>query len=117
MAKLNKQKHKVVEHIDILKYLQKISPRRQKVIIKAADRPILEAFSEIALNMIKKNVQLSSAQIAKLRPYEEQIYQLSLKGHSVQKKRRILQKGGFISALLGSVLPVLLSSLITAVKK
>ena len=54
MAKLNKQKHKVVEHIDILKYLQKISPHRQKVIIKAADRPILEAFSEIALNMIKK---------------------------------------------------------------
>ena len=117
MAKLSKRPSRVREHIDILKYLQKISPQRQKTIIKAADRPILEALSEIALNLIKKNIHLSPSQIEKLKPFEEQIYQLSLRSHSVSKKRRILQKGGFIGTLLGSVLPILISSIITASSK
>ena len=117
MAKLSSRTSRVREHIDILKYLQKISPRRQKAIIKAVDRPILEALSEIALNLIKKNIQLSPSQIEKLKPFEEQIYQLSLRGHGVSKKKRILQRGGFIGALLGSVLPIVLSSLISATNK
>lgn len=118
MARSSKRrKNRVVEHIDFLKYLQKISPQRQKAIIKAADKPILEALSEIALNLIKRNITLSSTEIDKLRPFEEQIYQLSLRKHSVSKKKRILQSGGFIGTLLGSVLPVLISTIIGAATK
>ena len=92
----NKKRSKVREHFAFLTYLQAISPRRQKQFIKAADRPILEALSEIALNLIRKNVTLSSSQIDKLRPFEEEIYQLSLKKHSINKKKKIAQKGGFL---------------------
>ena len=49
-----KGQSKVREHFEFLSYLKKISPRRQKQFIKQADRPILEALSEIALNLIKK---------------------------------------------------------------
>ena len=92
----NKKRSKVREHFAFLTYLQAISPRRQKQFIKAADRPILEALSEIALNLIRKNVTLSPSQIDKLRPFEEEIYQLSLKKHSINKKKKIAQKGGFL---------------------
>lgn len=112
-----KGQSKVREHFEFLSYLKKISPRRQKQFIKQADRPILEALSEIALNLIKKNVSLTSAQIEKLRPYEEQIYQLSLRKHSINKKKKIVQKGGFLGALLGAVLPALISTIISATTK
>ena len=75
---------------------------------------MLEAFSEICLNLVKKNVKLTASQIDKLRPYEEEIYQLALKKHSVAKRKEIIQKGGFLGALLGSVLPALISSVIAA---
>ena len=78
---------------------------------------MLEAFCEICLNLVKKNVKLTATQIDKLRPYEEEIYQLALKKHSVTKKRQIIQKGGFLGALLSSVLPVLISSVLTATSK
>ena len=80
MARSSKRrKNRVVEHIDFLKYLQKISPQRQKAIIKAADKPILEALSEIALNLIKRNITLSSLEVDKLRPFEEHISTVSKK--------------------------------------
>ena len=56
----------VHEHIDLLKYLQNISSVRQKYLIKRADRPILETFSEICLNLIKKNISLSTDSLNKL---------------------------------------------------
>ena len=94
----------------ILKYLQKIQPNQQSMIIKGANRDLLETLSEIALNIVKKNIKLSSPQINKLRPYERQIYDLSLKKHSLTKKRKILQTGsGLISGLLSVALPVLMS--------
>ena len=105
------------DQIKLLDYLRDISPRRQKLLIKGADRPILEAFSEICLNIIRENIPLSPQHVDKLRPYEEDIYQLSLKRHSVAKKKRIIQKGGFLGALLGSVLPVLISTVIAATQK
>ena len=111
------RKVKTKDHWDFLMYLRSISPRRQKYLIKMADRPILEAFSEIALNLIKKNISLTSDQINRLRPFEENIYQLSLKRHSVVKKKKILtQTGGFLSVLVSTLVP-LIGALIGAIRK
>ena len=112
-----KKTSKVRDNFAYLSYLQSITPRRQKLLIKGADRPILEALSELCLNMIKKKVSLSASQIEKLRPYEEEIYQLSLKKHGLEKRKKIVQSGGFLSALLGSVLPALISTVIAASSK
>ena len=72
---------KLRANFELLSYLRSISPRRQKLLIKGADREILEAFSEICLNLVKRNVSLTPHQIERLLPYEEDIYQLSLKRH------------------------------------
>ena len=108
----NKRPSHVRTHFAFLEYLRSITPRRQKVLIKGADLPILQALSEIALNLIKKNIHLKPHEIAKLRPYEEDIYQLALKRNSVAKKKLIIQRGGFLSALVTTVLPALLSTIL-----
>ena len=111
-----KRKNKVHEHANFLEYLRNIPPKRQQILIKACDRPLLEAFSELTLNLVGKRIPLTKGQIDKLKPFEEEIYQLSLKKHGSSAKKRILQKGGFISALL-SVLPALISTIVAATSK
>ena len=114
MARNKSRSGRLHENIKLLDYLRDIPSRRQKFLIKGADREILEAFSEICLNLVKRNVHLTPQQIQKLLPYEEDIYQLSLKRHSLNKKKQIIQKGGFLGALLGTVLPTLISTVIAA---
>ena len=107
-------KSRLREHFPLLSYLKDLTPRDQKSLIKGANRKLLAAFSEICLNLVKKNVKLTPSQIDKLRPYKEEIYQLALKKHSVTKRKAIIQKGGFLGALLGSVLPALISTVLAA---
>ena len=121
MAKLKKKsqgrrKNKVHEHAHFLEYLRNITPKRQQMLIKACDRPLLEALSELTLNLVGKRIPLTKGQIDKLKPFEEEIYQLSIKKHGSSAKKRILQRGGFISALL-SVLPALISTIVAATSK
>ena len=113
-----KKPSKVRQHFEFLSYLSSIPPRRQKLLIKGADRPLLESLSEICINLLHHRLELSKAQIDKLRPFQRQIYQLSQRRHSVAKKKRIVQTGGaFITALLSTVLPALVSSIIGAASK
>ena len=114
MARNKSKLSKLRGNIKLLNYLKDIPSRRQKFLIKGADREILEAFSEICLNLVKRNVHLTPQQIQKLLPYEEDIYQLSLKRHSLAKKKQIIQKGGFLGTLLGTILPTLISTVIAA---
>ena len=116
-ASSRQRKSSVRDSFAFLTYLQSITPRRQKLLIKGADRPILQAFSELCLNLIRKNIKLSAQQIDKLRPYEEEIYQLSLRKHGVEKRKRLIQSGGLLSALLSAVLPALISSVVAATAK
>ena len=109
-----RKESKVRRHFALLEYLRNIPRNKQQKIIKASGRDVLEALSEICLNLIKKNIKLTPAQINKLRPYEKQIYNLSLKRHSVAKKRDIVQKGGFLPTLLAAVLPAILSTVFAA---
>ena len=109
-----KNDSKLRKHFPLFSYLQSLSTRDQKQLIKGANREMLEAFSEICLNLMKKKVKLSPGQVKQLRPFEEEIYQLALKKHSVTKKKEIIQTGGFLGALLGTVLPALISTVIAA---
>ena len=112
-----KKPSKVRQHFEFLSYLSSIPPRRQKLLIKGADRPLLESLSEICINLLADRLELSKAQIDKLRPYKRQIYQLSQRRHSVAQKKRIVQKGGMLTALLSAVVPALISSIIGAASK
>ena len=107
----------LLENYEFLRYLSKLSPQRLKSHIKGMDKNVMKSLAEICLNLRKKHVPLSPKQKSKLKPYEKHVYQMSLKSQGIGKKRKIIQKGGFLGTLLGSVLPILLSTVIGASRK
>ena len=72
----------------------------------------IDCVSECAKNIIKGNVPLNPAQLRRLRRERSNVRVLALKKTSLKKKRRVLQKGGFLGALLPPVLGVLGSLLL-----
>jgi len=63
-------------------------------------------------NVIKGNVPLTSRQMTNLRRKRHDLRALSKRKTSLKAKRKILQKGGFLTALLPPVLAVLGSLLL-----
>jgi len=63
-------------------------------------------FSECTKNVIKGNVLLSSSQMTQLHRKRYDLRALSKKKTLLRAKRKILQKGGFLTALLPTILSV-----------
>ena len=81
---------------------QMIDPSPNKIVccyVRKCDKEFLDCISECANNVIKGNVPLSNRQKTKLRRNRNDLRALSVKKTSLRKKRRILQKGGFLAVL------------------
>ena len=63
--------------------------------------------SEVADNLLKGNIPLTNSQLELLRPSAKELETLAKKRTPLTKKRQILQKGGFIGALLGPAVGLL----------
>ena len=117
MLSIEKMNSRMRNHVPLLEYLSKLSPRQQISLIKGAPVELIYVFSEICLNLLKENIPLSPHMINKLRPFERSIVKLSQKSHSVKKRKKILvQKGGMLATLL-SIVPAIISSIIAATGK
>ena len=86
--------------------------RRRNTFVKKCDMEFIDCVSECAKNIIKGNVPLNPAQLRRLCRERSNVRVLALKKTSLKKKRRILQKGGFLGALLPPFLGVLSSLLL-----
>lgn len=78
----------------------------QKSMIKAADGDLVRCLCECALNILKGNVRLTPPQKSKLTRHKHSLRQLASGKLKIGKKKKILQKGGFLSALLAPLIPV-----------
>ena len=67
----------------------------------------LKALEEIAVNIVKNTVALSEPDERICRRYRKPLRLLALKRYPTKNKRKILQQGGF----LGAILPVIASVL------
>ena len=81
--------------------------KRSATMWKKCDRQFIDCVSECATNVFKGTVPLTNAQMSKLRPRRQDLRTLSVKKTSLAKKRKIIQKGGFLSALHAPALSVL----------
>ena len=102
------------KHLPVLEWLKSLNTKEQLMIIKNANRGLLEVLSAIALNVIKKNIELSSRDISNLRKHENSLVRLAQRKHSLATRRKILQRGGLLSSLLG-LLPALVSGVLSSV--
>ena len=97
----------VKKHLPLLKYLEKGKPGIVRAIIKESDPTLLRVICCCAHNAIKGNVPLNKKQYRKLSRFKKELRLVANKKTSARKKKQALQKGGFLSALLGAVVPAL----------
>ena len=89
-----------------LMLLSKANPKTVKKIILSANKSLISALSEICLNVLHGNIPLSPTHRRKIKKYRKNIRTLAGSG-ALKAKRQVLQRGGFISALLGIAAPLL----------
>lgn len=107
--------HPLKKHAACLQMLSTAKPKMINAIIRNADAKLIHCLCECAHNVLKGNVRLTSAQKSKLKRYRQHLRNLAYKKKA--NKKKILQTGGFIPALLApiaaAVLPSLLGTLLS----
>jgi len=86
------------KYFPVLKRIRQLGEKGKKEYVRKCDSEFINCVSECAKNVIKGNVPLTDRQMTRLRRERNNLRALSVKKTSL-KKRRILQKGGFLTAL------------------
>lgn len=99
-------------HAKTLEYLSGCDKNVGNSIINSAKSDLICCISEICHNLLKGNVELSNDQSTKLAKYKNQIRSVAGKKASIKSKKKLIQKGGFLTALLGTLASTLLGPLV-----
>jgi len=91
---------RIRQYMPILKKITRMGDAARRRYIKNCDKALLDCFSECAKNTLKGNVTMSKRQFSRLEREKTNVRALASKRTSLRKKRQIVQKGGFIGALL-----------------
>jgi len=103
---------RVRKYLPVLKRINKLCDKAKRDYVRKCDKEFLDCISECSKNVLKGSVPLTVRQKTKLRRRRNDLRALSAKKTALRKKRRILQKGGFLGALLPPVLGVLANLLL-----
>ena len=87
-----------------LKVLAKSKPHVCKSILKEADNDLLKCLSECAYNVLRGNVRLTKPQKTKLAKHKQKLRKVADRKTSLKLKRKLVQSGGFLPALLAPLL-------------
>jgi len=99
---------KLHKHANLLRALHRASPRiRKRLLHDYCSGDFVCCIVECVKNVLKGNVPLSPAQKKKLKSKKKHLRQMILKKTSLTKKRKLIQTGGFLGALLGPIVSVL----------
>lgn len=97
------------KHAPFLRALNNASgDKARRLMLKdKMDNEFICCVSECARNVLKGTVPLTSSQKKKLAGRKRALRLLSLKKTSYKKKRKIVQSGGFLGALLRPIVSIL----------
>ena len=98
---------RISRHAPLLRHLCKAKPNTIRSVIKTGDKDLINVFSECALNVLKGVVPLTKVQRIKLSRHKKCLRDLVNRKTSNQKKKKILQRGGFLGALLPPIIGIL----------
>ncbi len=98
----------VRNHADFLKVLAHCSAKQRKAILHNVSPKLLKCLCECSLNILKGNVKLTLSQKRHLSRHKQMLRTLADRKTPVKKKKQLLvQKGGFLPALLTPILTTL----------
>lgn len=97
----------------MLYVLQKASPKLRKNILQNVNIETIKTLCEISINTLNGNNPICKQYANKLKNYKTPLRMLACPKRTLKSKRNILvQTGGFLPALLGSLLTGVIGSLI-----
>ncbi len=88
-------------------FLRSMKPKQRKQLIGHLNKNHLRGLTETAVNIVKGTVALKEDQVKICRRWRKPLKLLALKRYPAKEKKKLLQQGGF----LGALLPVLASVL------
>lgn len=97
----------LLHHRAELSDLATLPTRKRKALLERAKKSLIKCLCEIALNTLKGNVPLSSAQWRRLRRDRHMLHYLSLRRPSLRKKQALLLSGKGLAVVGPLVLPAL----------
>ena len=95
----------------ILQTLANGHPHVCQAIVKGANPDLLKCLSECAHNILKGNIPLTPEEKAELIKYKQKVRQVANKRIALKTKRKTLQTGGFLPALLAPLLSSVIAPL------
>lgn len=108
---------KIKNQVDVLSYLCRCSHKARSGVIDNADKALIDCLSECALNILRGNVELTEGQKKKLKSYRRKLRALAIEKVSVKHKKDILQRGGFLGALLAPLAASVLTPVVSGLVK
>lgn len=72
--------------------------------VKSASSDLIKCLCECSMNILKGNVPISPAHKRRLSRHKKDLRFLAKRGNKIQSKKRVLQKGGLLPALLAPLL-------------
>jgi hypothetical protein len=94
---------RIKKHAETLMIMKKACPKLRKELIKRAGKDLIFALCECSLNVLNGNVKLQTGQKKKLKRHCKGLRSLADKKVSLSKKKKILQTGGILPALLAPI--------------
>lgn len=105
------------ENKHILYVLKKAEPKLRNAILKHVDDVVIKTIYEILFNVIHKYHKINRTVLDKIKPYKNTIRKVCSPQTSMKQKRKhLIQKGGFLPIIISSVLSGLIGKILENVK-
>lgn len=112
MAPRHRQPFRHKESV-VLQALYHLNSKQRKALLQKSDNKLVRHICECALNVLVGNVPLDKRHKSKLRKHASILRTLAEPRVSLCKKKKlIIQRGGFLPALLAPIIGTVLASLI-----
>lgn len=106
---------KLRKNVDLLSLLARAKPKMIKAVVNAADKEVVCCLCECAHNILNGNVPLRPHHLRQLKRHRADVRKLVKPRVTLNQKKKILQKGGFLPALLAPVAASVLAPLVKQV--
>ena len=104
-------------NMDYLKVLSCCDKKMRSSIINASHTDLINTLCECILNMLNGNINIKDEDKSKLSKYKNSLRKLLKKISFKERKKILVQNGGFLQILLPSVITGLASIISTAISK
>lgn len=103
---------RVRRYAHVLRALDRANNVVKSATVRAAKRELVLALVDVAKSIINRKIPLNANQLSAIRRHSSDIRSLVRPGQSIQGRKRILQKGGFLGMLLGPLLKTVVPSIL-----